>query len=137
MVAYRDTLITQGSSGSQADGTLHFNAVLETANATVTKIVGIPLAVLEAGVVEALVIGFKTDATAGIFRHICGGFRRAAAGNVTSIGTATGTDVEDSAAAPAVTIAANTTTQEIELRVAGVAAETYRWEAHVSFTKIR
>ena len=137
MVAFREPVITVGASGSYAEGAQHFNVILETTTATVTKIVGLPLAVLEAGVVEATVIGMRSDATAGIFRHIVGGFRRQAAGNVTSIGTASGTDVEDSAAAPAVTIAANTTTQEIELRVAGVAAETWRFEAHVTFDKIR
>lgn len=133
----KDQLITAAVAGSQAEGTVHMNAAVTTTDATVTVIASIPVAQLEGCAVEALVTGYRADFAAGIFRHLACGFRRATAGNVTALGAATGADVEDSAGTPAVTIAANTTAQTIELRVAGIAAETYKWEAHVSYTKIR
>ncbi|TXH14434.1 MAG: hypothetical protein E6R03_09225 [Hyphomicrobiaceae bacterium] len=133
----KDPIITQPLAGANGDGTTHINAAVTTTDATVTVIASIPVAQLEGCTVEALVTGFKSDFTAGIFRHLACGFRRASAGNVTAIGAASGADVEDSAGTPAVTIAANTTAQTVELRVTGIVAETYKWEAHISYTKVR
>lgn len=136
MAVFRDGVITAGSSGSHRDGSVHVNSYVTTSDATATVLFSVPLAQLEGVVIEGKVAGFKSDLTAGIFRHIACGFRRASGGNVTSVGTASGTDVEDSAGIPAVTVAADTTNQLATIKVAGIASENWKWEGHFTYTKV-
>lgn len=136
MVAFKEDMIVAGLT-SYGDGSIQRNVTVATTDATVTVIVSIPVAELEGVMVEAVVLGVRSDCVAGIFRHLGCGFRRAAAGNVTAIGAATGADVEDSAGTPAVTIVANTTDQTVEVRVAGIVAESWKFEARLRFHRIR
>jgi len=129
--------ITRGKSGSYVDGTDHSNYIVTTTDATATALLSIPLAELEGVVIHGHISGFRSNLTAGLFRSVTCAFRRAAAGNVTSVGAAFGTDVEDSAAAPTVTVFADTANQRAIIRVTGVVAETWRWEGHLLFTKIK
>lgn len=136
MAVFRDGVITAGTSGSHKDGSVHVNSYVTTTDATATVLFSVPLAQLEGVVIEGKVSGFKSDLTAGIFRHITCGFRRASGGNVTSLGTASGADVEDSAGTPAVALFADTTNQLACIRVTGIASETWKWEGHFTYTKI-
>ncbi len=49
------------------------------------------------------------------------------AGTVAVVGTTGGSDVENASGTPAVTIVANDTADTIEVKVAGIAAETWAW----------
>jgi len=124
------------SAGSYNGGIVRDVATLATSDATATKIYGIPVALLESVAFRVLIVGMKTDATASYASTVVGGARRQAAGNVTSAGSATIVTIEDSAGSPVATVNANTSTQEMEIKIAGVAAENWRFEACVEYIKL-
>jgi hypothetical protein len=130
------SVIQRGASGSYKDGISSFNAILTTTDATAAVIASIPVAIGDCLVIEVITVGMKSDATAGHAGRAIQGFRRQSAGNVTTVGTATITTIEDSASAPVVSFNANTTSQTAEIKVAGVASETWRWECNVRVIKI-
>jgi hypothetical protein len=100
----------------------------QTTDDTVTDVATIAAAELEAKLVVAEFIGAKSDYSAALGAVLRGQFRRATAGNVTLIGSLRGDIDEDSGDAPTVTLAADTTAQTIDIRVTGVAAETWNWK---------
>lgn len=110
-------------------------ASVTTTDATVTDIATIAVAELTAYTVTVRVIGTKSDYAASIGGTLTGTFRRATGGNVTAVGSVTAVLNEDSASAPTFTMAADTTNQTIDIRVTGVAAETWSWR--VSYQVIR
>lgn len=120
---------TQRTPG-MSDG---YSAVLQTTNATVTEIAAISLAEGEAITVFGLVTGSKSDLSAAIGGNFTATFRRAAAGNVTIVGSATYNSQEDSSGTPAFTVVADTTAQTVSIRVAGIAAETWNWITNFSY----
>lgn len=132
----RDQQTQVGPSGSYGTGTVRESAVLTTTDATATVIYSTPaVATGEAVVVKALVVGKKSDGTAAAGIEKIATFRRQAAGNVTLVGAVQGTTQTDGVT-PAITIAANTTAQTAEVKVTGIAEETWLWEAHVTFCKL-
>ena len=133
----REPLTTVGYSGSYGYGTQHYNKILTTADATATVLLEVVVAELEGCLIEGAVLGVQDDGTNSIVRHIICGGNRATAGNVTSAGSAGGTDIENEAGTPAVTLNANTTNQTLEIKVAGIAAQNWKWEGHFSVTKIK
>lgn len=112
---------TYGGSFQEATGT--------TTNATATTLASISVSAGEAVSVKAHIIGKKDDETAGAARELLIAARRASGGNVTQIGTAHGTLIEDSAGTPAIDADVDTATQTVRLRVTGIASETWRWTA--------
>jgi hypothetical protein len=115
--------------GSYNGGCVEGADKVATSDATATKIAESDvIAEGEAVIMSALVIGKKSGAVAAAGNRIWGVFRREAAGNVSAVGSSQGTTQEDHAGAPAISLAANTTTQKVEVRVAGIAAETWTWE---------
>jgi len=131
----KDKQVQQASSGSYNGGLVRDNATLSVTGATPTAIYSIPVALLETVSVRAIVVGMKSDTTAGLAGQIVAGARRAAASNVASLGAASVITVEDSAGAPILSVNANTSTQALEIQVTGVAAETWRFEVHVEYMK--
>lgn len=123
------------SSGSFSTGTVEVNRKVTTTDATATVIYSIPVAVGEAVQVSGFLLGRKSDATAAIGCNFSGEARRQSAGNVTVVGTPLAT-IRESTANTDVTWVANTTDQTLELKVTGIAAETWVWEAHILATKI-
>lgn len=112
----------------QAIGSLQ-EATGTTTNATATTLASISVSAGEAVSVKAHIIGKKDDETAGAARELLIAARRASGGNVTQIGTAHGTLIEDSAGTPAIDADVDTATQTVRLRVTGIASETWRWTA--------
>jgi hypothetical protein len=107
-----------------------------TTDATATEVANVPLAEGEAVVVRVIAVGSIADESAAAGGQIVGVFRRAAAGNVTQVGATQGTVVEDSAGTPAVAFAADTTNQTVDVRVTGIASETWRWEVGYEYLKV-
>jgi hypothetical protein len=126
-----------GASGSYNGGTVKENKVLSTADATATVILSVPLSELEAVKIQGHIIGIKSDLSAMVDGIFDGGWRRASGGNVTANGTPVATAREDHAGSPTFAWVANTTDQTVELKVTGVAAETWRWEVNFRYTKIK
>jgi hypothetical protein len=92
----------------------------------------VPVAELECAVVQATGVAFKTDASAGLAHRVLNFGRRATGGNVT-VGTTNSQLVEDSAGSPLLTLTANTTAQTVEVKVTGVASETWHWEVEIQY----
>ena len=132
-VQRRDRQVQVASSGSYNGGVLRDVVTLSTADATATAVYSIPVAVGQAVAFRALIFGMKSDATASLASTVVAGARRQSAGNVTSAGSASIVTIEDSAAAPVATVNANTTTQAFELKLAGVAAETWHWDVCIEY----
>lgn len=103
--------------------------LLTTTNATATTLVRVPVAEGTAVTVSGFVTGMKEDASAALGASYRATARREDAGNVTLVGTGTVDSEEDSGSSPAVSIAVDTTSQELWVQVAGVAAETWYWRA--------
>ena len=136
MVAYRDDQVQRAASGSYGTGTIRRNKTLQTADATATVIDASPtVAVAQAVMIRGGVVGKKSDGTAVIDAQVSGSARRQSAGNVTVVGTPLVVS-RTNGVTPAVTFNANTTTQQLEIKVAGIAAETWQWESNLEFTLI-
>lgn len=134
---HSDDQIQKGSSGSFSTGTVRRNKILTTSDATATVIDASPaIAVGQAVMIRGGVVGKKSDGTATIDAQVSGSARRQSAGNVTLVGTPLVVAREDSAGTPAVTFNANTTTQQLEVKCAGIAAETWQWESNLEITVI-
>jgi hypothetical protein len=126
-----DKLATKTHSGYANSERIVESRSLNTTDATVTTIFtrAVPLSSILA--VQAFVVGKKNGANAdGIVS-----FKYQAvtnnAGTVAVVGTTGGSDLENASGTPAVTIVANDTTDSIEVKVAGIAAETWSWVAHI------
>ena len=87
--------------------------------------------------VYAFLTGKKAGATADGITSFKGNGVSNAAGTTAVHGTTTGfgTDPESSGGTPAVTIVANDTDDTIEVKVAGIAAETWYWHGFVLVVK--
>lgn len=130
-------LVQQAPSGSYLTGTVRRNRTLQTTDATATVIdLSQTIAVGQTVMIRGGVVGKKSDGTAAIDAQVSGCARRQSAGNVTLVGTPLVVAREDSAGTPAVTFNANTTSQQLEIKVAGIAAETWQWESNLEFTVI-
>jgi hypothetical protein len=128
--------VFQGPSGSYNGGTAYRNAIVTTSDNTATVIFSSPVvAVGESLVIKALIVGRKSDATAAAGIEKVAVFRRQSAGNITLVGSVQGTTQTDGVT-PAITIAVNTTAQTAEVKVTGITAETWLWEAHVVYHKV-
>jgi hypothetical protein len=102
-------------------------ARLTTSDATTTDVIAFALSELQAVTLTGRFLGTKSDYSAAIGGTFRGTWRRASGGNVTMIGLGTVTSEEDSSGTPAVTLAADTTNQTGDVRVTGIAAETWTW----------
>jgi len=123
-------------NGSSGFGTQKLSKRLSTTDATATNIYAVSVAVGEAVAITVRLVGKKSDATAAFGSQGLCEARRQSAGNVTIVGTAVTTAREDSAGTPAITFNANTSTQQLEVKCTGIAAETWLWEAHIEVTKV-
>ncbi len=119
------------SGGSYVGGCVEDERKIATADATATVIWSSPvIAVGQSVVCRALVVGKKDDGTAAAGNNLWVTFRRQSAGNVVIVGTAQGT-TQTNGVTPVIAFAANVTDQTVELKVTGIAAETWNWEVKV------
>lgn len=101
-------------------------APLTTTDATVTAIWTRAVSASTQFSISGRIEGRKSDRTASFTCNFQAVFRRASAGALVLVGSEIN-PLEDSSGTPAVTVVANSNTAEI--RVAGIAAETWNWKA--------
>jgi hypothetical protein len=106
-----------------------------TTDATTTKVLSLNVAELESIGFDLLLVGVQSDYSDQITAKITGGARRATAGNVTLTGTTTVTILE-SAAGTNATVTADTTNQNVDINVVGIAAENWTWEVLGTYFKV-
>lgn len=135
MATHHDKQIYLAEGGSLKNGAEQWGKTVQTTDATTTDIMSIPVAQNEAIVVNVKVIAAISDYSAAIGGTVIHTFRRAT-GNVTAVGGETDTTSEDSAGTPTVNCVADTTNQTVDVRVTGVAAETWNWEVQVEWIKV-
>lgn len=109
---------------------------VQTTDATPTVIGSISLNQGEMAVVIALVGGFRSDYSESIGGLVTGTFRRGTGGNVVLVGALFSSLGEDFSGSPIFTLAANTSSQAIELKVTGEAAKTINWVTAYKYFKI-
>lgn len=136
MQVIREIIKFLPSGGSRGSGTDVMNKTLTTTDATATIIHAVPVAELQAVAITVRLCGMKSDATASYGSQGLSEARRAAAGNVTIVGTSVTTAREDSVGTPAISFVANATTQTVDIKCTGIAAETWYWEAHIEVTTV-
>jgi hypothetical protein len=131
---YADTTIFKGHTSGNGTGEVkkQFSAV--TTDNTATVVYAHPVAELGAVNMTVRTLGLRSDATEAIRSTVNSGFRRAAAGNVTEIGSDTAiASAEDSSGTPTVTLVANTSNQTVDVTVTGESAKTFYWEIAVTY----
>ncbi len=122
----------QASGGSLKTGTDKYSAApIATTDNTATIIVAIPVAELEAIGAVVQITGKQDDGTDANFTVCEFSASRATSGNVTIRGSSAIRVIESNASTN-VTVTANTTDQTVEVKVVGISAENWTWEAHVA-----
>ena len=132
---FRD--VVQFKPSGATTGTYAFGSPskLSTSDATTTQVAALPVAEGECVAYYGVIVGKKTDLSAGFMARFEGCARRASAGNVTAVGTPLLTIYETGASTNA-TITADTTNQTVDFNVVGIAAENWEWELHGFAVKI-
>lgn len=106
---------------------------VQTSDGTATDIAAIPIQEDQVISVHCQVAAAIADYSAGLGDQVSQTFRRESGQSVTAIGTETDITSEDSSGSPSVSINAAGGTQTIDVRVTGVAAETWNWVIRVSY----
>lgn len=105
-----------------------------TTDDTATVVYAHPVAELAGVNITVQTLGLKSDAAESIRSLINSGFMRAAAGNVTEVGSDSAiASAKTSSGTPTVTLIANTTNQTVDVTVTGEAAKTFYWEVAVTY----
>lgn len=107
-------------------GLVQFSATVSTTDATTTKIASIPLAEGECIKINASVSGFQDDLSDASSADIEVVAVRATAGNVTIKGTS-GNRIVESDASTNFTVTADTTNQNVDINVIGIASQNWKW----------
>lgn len=107
-----------------------------TTDATVTDVAAVAVAEGEMVMVEASVIGRKSDGSAFYSGKIVGTFYRNSGGNVTQIGASSLTGEVNESSWGGIDLAADTVNQEVDLHVTGLAGTTIAWVASLKVTKV-
>lgn len=128
--------VTGISSGYASSEWYHEQSAVQTTTAAETDIATIAIDEGEMIWVKAYIGGAKSDHTEALGAEIFACARRQSGGNVVLLGSNISNIIEDSAASPTITIAADTGAQTIDIRVTGVAATTYNWVCSYQFSKI-
>ncbi|HPM40873.1 MAG TPA: hypothetical protein PLY45_00365 [bacterium] len=107
-----------------------------TTDATVTDLATVAVAEGELLMVEASVVGRKSDGSAFYAGKIVGTFYRNTGGDVTQLGGASVTDEVNDSEWGGIDLAADTVNQTVDLTCEGLAATTISWKASVKVTKL-
>lgn len=111
-------------------------AAVTTTDATVTDLATVAVAEGDLLMVEASVVGRKSDGSAFYAGKITGSFYRNSAGNVTQLGGAVLTDEVNDSEWGGIELAADTVNQTVDLTCEGLAGTTIKWQASVKVTKL-
>lgn len=110
---------------------------ITTADATATVITSVPVALGSAVGGKVTIIGKKTgaaDSYVGTYQFA--GVNNGGTTAEIAAESAMGTVQENSAGTPAVTVVANDTTDTLEIKVAGIAAESWKWTGVIEYQTI-
>ena len=107
---------------------------VQTTDNTATVILAFPLSEGESIKIDASLAGSQSDLSDATSSNLEIVAVRASAGNVTVKGTS-GNRIIESAASTDVTIVANTTDQQVEIKVTGITSETWNWRAFARYYK--
>lgn len=128
-------LAVRSQTGFASSNYTAVTAVATSTSATPVTLLSIPCAEGEIVGVRCLIVARQdTNASGGVHTMVAG-VRRAAAGNVTSLGAASIVTIEDNAGSPVPNINANTTTQALEIQYTGVAATNLYVEAFIEIVR--
>ena len=108
----------------------------QTTDATITDLASVAVAEGDVWLVEAQVIGRKSDGSQRALYHLEGLFYRNVAGNVTQQGATTGITAIESDANWDCTLNADIGTQSIDVRVTGVAGTIIDWKAALCYFRV-
>lgn len=125
-----------GSSWNNITGHNIKAATVTTTDATITDITTVSVAEGEVFLVEAQVIGRKSDGSQLALYHREGLFYRNTGGDVTQQGSITSLAEVESDASWDCTLNADTTNQTIDVRVTGVADTTINWKCVIKYMKV-
>ncbi len=104
-----------------------------TADATATTVASVSVAEGQTVLILLKAVAKNADLSKNGTFYMASSFYRASAGNVTALGTTGNIVVETTAGSTIdVTIVANTSTQAIDIKVAGETSETFNWDVYVS-----
>jgi len=109
---------------------------VETSDATVTDLGTVSVDEDEQVMVEASVLGRKSDGSEFYAAKIVGSFYRNSAGNVTALGGASITDESNDNSWGGVDLVADAINQTVDIQVTGVAATDIKWTASVKVTRL-
>lgn len=132
---YVDSIAFKKHAGYAGSDLKYISGVLSTTDATVTKIIEIPVASGDS-IHGIALIGGKQDNQSDASHALYVFSATNAAGTTAVKGTSTITIVESDAATN-FTIAADDTNDDIELRVTGIAAENWLWAGHCFYFNVR
>lgn len=123
-------------SGYAGSDLFEQTVAVTTTDATATNILSVACPISTTLGVWVQIVGKKVGANAdGIvsqkFQAVTNN-----AGTVAVVGTTGGSDVENASGTPAVTIVANNTADTIEVKVTGIAAETWAWAGVVRWMQV-
>lgn len=107
-------------------GLVQFSETVSTTDATTTKIASIPLAEGECIKINASLLGFQDDLSDASSADMEVVAVRATAGNVTIKGTS-GNRIVESDSNTNFTVTADTTNQNVDINVVGVASQNWKW----------
>lgn len=131
----RENIVQLVSSGSLNGGRVSFNKTVSTTDNTATDLFQIPLSEGEAIVGQGMIVGCQDDETDAVSAHFEFCARRAAAGNVTLVGSPAVRILESNASTD-VSVNADTSAQTVDIRVTGITAENWRFEGSISYIKV-
>lgn len=131
----RNDLITgAGANDFTGASEFVFQAGAQTTNATLTTLASILLNVTETITVIGTITGAQSDHSNAVGGNFTITARRAAAGNITLVGTEI-VNVNSSSSAT-FTVSVNTGTQSVLIQITGVAATTYNWVTTYRYQKV-
>lgn len=118
-------------------GEIKFNGFATTSDASGDIVYAHALAEGRALKIHVSAVSIEDDASeAGRYDYThC--FRRAAAGNVTAVGSATSVAADDSSGTPTVTVAANTSDQTCDVTLTGEAEKDLNWQYVITLEEIK
>ena len=117
-------------------GKAHYEYIHTSTDATATVVHAESVAELAGCSIKVVALGVRSTGAEAFRCEYIHAFKRAAAGDITAVGSATNVTVEDSSGSPTVTIVANTGNQTADVTITPEAAKTFVWHVSVEVIKI-
>lgn len=129
------TTVSVRSSGAKSDGlTYEQVSAIQTTDATVTTLDSLTLEDENTYNISAQIVGVKSDGTDRASYNFIGTYYRTGAGNATIQGSVTTTHTEESNSSWSCVL--DTNSNDVRVRVTGVAATTIEWSCSISYLNV-